>query len=476
MSRELDGELGIDLIILGAGPAGMAAAVAARKLGLSVTVIDEQPTPGGQIWRAVDTIAATPHADILGVEYRKGAAAADAFRASGAVYEAGAQLWQIEPGSTSGFRAFVTRDGKAWTVTARAVLLATGAQERPVPFPGWTLPGVLTVGAAQILLKSARQIPAKPVVIAGCGPLPLLYATQLIAAGGQIAGFLDTSPPGRLGRALPHLTRALAKASDLWKGLGWMQTLRREGVPVIRHVAAIEALGNGRVERVYHRTHGGAEAMIAAETVFVHEGIVPNVHVAMSLGCAMAWKESQDCYVPVLDEFGETSLPGAFIAGDGAGIAGATAAGLRGEIAAIGIAAKLGALDAAEAAAKALPRRRQLERELALRPLLDAMFRPRAQVFAPADDTIVCRCEEVTAGTIRAQVKLGRPGPNQVKAFTRAGMGPCQGRQCGYTVTRVLAAAEGRPAAEVGFYRVRPPLKPVTLGELASLDTQRSLI
>jgi hypothetical protein len=104
-----------------------------------------------------------------------------------------------------------------------------------------------------------------------------------------------------------------------------------------------------------------------------------------------------------------------------------------------------------------------------LRPFLDALFKPRAQIFEPADDTIVCRCEEVTARDIRAMAGVGQPGPNQVKAFTRAGMGPCQGRQCGYTVTRILAAAENRPAAEVGFYRVRPPLKPITLGELASL-------
>jgi hypothetical protein len=119
--------------------------------------------------------------------------------------------------------------------------------------------------------------------------------------------------------------------------------------------------------------------------------------------------------------------------------------------------------------AQARPLRRRLDRELALRPFLDALFKPRSQIFAPSDETIVCRCEEITARDIRAMVAIGQPGPNQVKAFTRAGMGPCQGRQCGYTVTRILAAAEQRSAAEVGFYRVRPPLKPITLGELASL-------
>ncbi len=458
--------MSVDLLIVGAGPAGMAAAVRARTHGLSVTVLDDQPAPGGSIWRAVETVAATARGEFLGDAYRDGKPVADAFRASGASYEAGAQLWQIEPG----FRAFVTRDGKARTLRARAILLATGAQERPVPFPGWTLPGVLTVGAAQILLKTPGQVPAKPVWIAGCGPLPLLYATQLLKAGGRIAGVLDTTPPGNLARALRHLPRALAAAGDLWKGLSWVLALRRAGVPILRPVAEIMALGTDRVEALRYRIAGGAEADVAAEAVLVHEGVVPNLHAALSLGCAMSWNDEQDCYVPVLDGWGETSQANVFIAGDGAGIAGATAAGLRGEIAALGIAVKLGALAAGEAAAAARPLRRRLRRELALRPLLDALFRPRPQVFAPADDTIVCRCEEVTAGQIRAMAQLGRPGPNQVKAFTRAGMGPCQGRQCGYTVTRLLATAEGRPPGEVGFYRARPPLKPVTLGELASLD------
>jgi NADPH-dependent 2,4-dienoyl-CoA reductase/sulfur reductase-like enzyme len=200
--------------------------------------------------------------------------------------------------------------------------------------------------------------------------------------------------------------------------------------------------------------------------------VVPNIHAALALGCAVKWHDDQDCYVPVVDPWGETSQANLFVAGDGAGIAGAVAAHLRGELAALRIAEKLGRATAQAAVGDAAPLRRRLDRELALRPFLDALFKPRPQIFAPADSTIVCRCEEITARDIRAMVEVGQPGPNQVKAFTRAGMGPCQGRQCGYTVTRILAEAEGRPAAEVGFYRVRPPLKPITLGELAALATE----
>jgi NADPH-dependent 2,4-dienoyl-CoA reductase/sulfur reductase-like enzyme len=177
--------------------------------------------------------------------------------------------------------------------------------------------------------------------------------------------------------------------------------------------------------------------------------------------------------VPRLDAWGESSQNNVFIAGDGAGIAGAKAAQLRGELAALRIAVKLARLSEAGAALEARPIRRRLAHELAVRPFLDALYKPRAEIFAPTDETIVCRCEEITARAIRELAGAGQPGPNQIKSFTRAGMGPCQGRLCGYTVTRILAEAQHRPVADVGFFHVRPPLKPVTLGELACLQPRK---
>ena len=458
----------IDLLIVGAGPAGMVAANTVRRFGIDVLVVDEQPAPGGQIWRSVEAVAASTRGAILGEAYRAGKAVADAFRASGARYQGATQLWQIEPG----FRAFVTHDRKARMIEADSVILATGAQERPVPFPGWTLPGVLTVGAAQVLLKSAGQIPGKPVWVAGSGPLPLLYLIQLLRAGGQVAGYLDTTPSGRHWAALPHLPKALRAVEDLVRGLGWKATLKRHGVPVVKHVVDVQANGSQQMQSLRYRTANGQDKTVPAEILLVHEGVVPSIHATLGLGCAVEWRDDQDCFVPVLDQWGETSRPGIYVAGDGAGIAGAKAAQLRGAIAALRIAVRLGRVREQTAVEEAKPLRRRLDRELAMRPFIDAMFKPRLQIFAPSDDTIVCRCEEVTAREIYAMAQVGRPGPNQVKAFTRAGMGPCQGRQCGYTVTRILAAAENRSAAEVGFYRVRPPFKPLTLRELAALDCQ----
>ena len=451
----------VDLLIVGAGPAGLAAAVVARAQGLSVICLDDQPAPGGQIWRGIETVTGLPRAAALGKSYLSGRSIAEAFRGCGATYESGAQLWQLEPG----FTAFVTRAGRAWAIEAKTILLATGAQERPAPFVGWTLPGVMTVGAAQILLKSSGQVPDQPVYIAGTGPLPLLYAKQLLALGGKIAGYLDTTPPGQWRSALKRFRPNVASIPDLMDGLRWMAKLRLARVPMYQGVSGIEASGEGRLQTLVFRTANGAEHRKSALLVLVHEGVVPSVHVALSLNCRMTWIDDQDCYAPVLDEWGETSQPGVFIAGDAAGIGGAKAAVLRGRLAALGIANKLGR----PAAAKADPIRRELRQALALRPFLDEMFRPRSEVFLPKDDVVVCRCEELTAGAIRNVAHIGTPGPNQVKAFTRAGMGPCQGRQCGYTITRLLAQASGRPPDGIGFYRARAPLKPVTISEVASL-------
>lgn len=458
-----------DVLVVGAGPAGMSAAVQARSRGLEVIVLDDQAAPGGQIWRSVESAARRD--DILGPSYVEGRVAAEGFRASGATYLSGAQVWRIEPG----FRVYFSIDRRPQVVEARAVIFATGAQERPVPFPGWTLPGVYTVGAAQILLKNAGQIPSGPVWIAGCGPLPLLYALQLVRAGGKIGGFLDTTQPGQWRAALRHLPHAVPAASELLKGLSWSRALRNSGTPIINGVADIEANGDQSLETIRYRTSRGTTTEVEATTLLVHEGVVPSIHAALSMNCEMRWCDAQDCFVPIVDTWGESSLRNLFVAGDGAGIAGAKAAQLRGVLVGIRVAERAARLSLDEAESCARPLRSRLARELAVRPFLDAYFKPRRQVFEPSDQTVVCRCEEVTAGEIRTLAKVGRPGPNQLKAASRAGMGPCQGRQCGYTITRILAAEQKRSPAQVGFLHIRPPLKPVTLGELAAIDPTATL-
>lgn len=461
-----------DAVVVGAGPAGMSTAISLRAHGLSVLVIDEQPTPGGQIWRAVEAVASTPTGALLGKEYRAGSELVARFRTCGATYEARTQVWQIEPA----WRVFMTCNGQAESVRASHVVLTLGAQERPAPFPGWTLPGVVTVGAAQILLKTSGQIPADPVWIVGSGPLPLLYMAQLVRAGGKIAGWLDTTPSGGWRRALPWTGAALAGFGDIFKGLVWLREIQASGTKRVRGVKEVRALGEHRLQEVEYTQPDGKTVRAPASLLLSHKGVVPSIHMTQALGCTHEWNSQQGCLAPTLDDWGQTDKPGVYVAGDGAGIGGAYAACARGELVALGVAARAGRLSEPEAVTQAAPVRRKLRGLLRLRPMLDALYPPRANIATPTDDTIVCRCEELTAGEIRKAAAIGQPGLNQLKSYTRAGMGPCQGRQCGYTVAHIVAQEQNRKVAELGFYRIRPPLKPVTLAELASLNIEEEKV
>ncbi|MFD2262882.1 FAD-dependent oxidoreductase [Lacibacterium aquatile] len=450
-----------DVVIVGAGPAGMSAAVRLSALGAKVAVVDEQPSPGGQIWRGIERNVNTPVFEALGADYHKGQALAAAFRASGVDYLPGNQVWQIE----EGWSLFLTSEGKARRLTARAILLANGAQERPVPFAGWTLPGVMTVGAAQILLKSGGMLPEGKVWIAGAGPLPLLYATQLLNLGGKIAGYLDTSTRPKLS-ALARLPGAWRDFGGLAKGLRWLRDLRKSGL-MVRDFSDLRAEGDGRLQSLSWQA-GGARKQVDADVLLVHEGIVPRIHETLALGCAHDWNDEQRYFAPKLDRWGETSREGLFVAGDASSIGGWTAATVSGEIAALGIAARLGLTTDSDGLRREARLDERRSRALALRPFLDAAYPPPQRKLE--DDVIVCRCEEVTAGAIRKAARSSPPDPNAIKAATRCGMGPCQGRQCGYSVQSLVAEVHGLPVGDVSFFNIRPPLKPVTLGEIASLN------
>jgi thioredoxin reductase/bacterioferritin-associated ferredoxin len=453
-----------DVAVIGAGSAGLAAATLCARAGLATVLFDEQPAAGGQIYCAV---AASPLAagTILGDDYWSGARLVEACAASGAEHVAGATVWSLSREREIG----ISHAGTARLVRARRVILATGAIERPYPIPGWTLPGVMTAGAAQILLKSAALVPRGRTVLAGSGPLLWLLARQYLAAGAEIAAILDTTPHANWRRALPFAPAFLA-SPYFRKGLALLRTVRRR-MRIVPHVAELAAEGSERLQAVRYRTARGEER-IDADLLLLHRGIVPNVNLAMAAGIAHRWDKAQRCFVPELGADGATSLESIAIAGDGGGIAGAEAAVEQGRLAAIAAIRALKPEAAAGFAEAESAARRALARWRRGRRFLDALYRPDSA--RPPGDTIVCRCEEVTAREIEAAVAQGCAGPNQLKAFTRCGMGPCQGRMCGLTVTELIAAGRGVSPAEVGYYRLRPPVKPVTLGELAGLPASNA--
>ena len=442
-----------DLLIVGAGPAGIAAAVEAADWGLSVLLLDENPAPGGRIWQALETRGAA--------DAEEAAALALIRRLRNSRVEAryGATVWAIE----SDRQVFYSQAGSAHTATPAKILLVTGATERPLPIQGWTLPGVMTIGAAQIALKTGGLVPSGQVWLAGQGPLLLLYATQALKAGGSIAGIVDLSDGFAPFRALSHAS--LSALPDVLKGLEWRRTIAEAGIPWIA-ASDIRAGGTGALAYIETQTEGEWHRQ-PADMLLLHDGVIPSVQITRAVGCAHAWSDPQRCWHPVTDDWCQSSVPDILIAGDGAGIGGAAAASVSGRIAALGVAHALGRVGTTERDLSVTPLRTEQRRHLAVRPLLDTLFAPRPMVLA--DDTVICRCEEVTAGAIRVAAASGCTGMNQLKAYTRCGMGPCQGRTCGPIAIEVLAAATGRPIAAIEPLRTRFPTKPVSVGDLVTL-------
>ena len=345
----------MDLIVIGAGPAGLSAACAARACGLDVTLVDEQAAPGGQLFRNIETPMAQALLDPK--ERSAGLGLVKRFRESGATYYPGTTVWGLEP-----HRVSCTMNGKAEELAASHIIVAPGGMERPVPFPGWTLPGVMGAGGADILLRSGGTLSADknaPVVLAGNGPLLLLLAGHLLEAGVPIAAWLDTGWWSRRIMAGALMPAGVLDMPYVAKGMKMALRVLKGKVPIIRNVTNIRAVGSDHLEKVVYDA-GGKTHEINASTLLRHEGIIPRTHILNSLNAKHAWDGVQRYWHPVVDENGRTSVDGISIAGDGTYVHGGDASMLKGTIAGVAIARRLGVISEAEAAYRSGPSRRRL--------------------------------------------------------------------------------------------------------------------
>jgi thioredoxin reductase/bacterioferritin-associated ferredoxin len=453
-----------DLIVLGAGPAGAAAAIKARGLGLSVAVIDEAPAAGGQVYRAPSPGLTPTKPD---ADRAKGDDLRARLAASGAAIRADHRVWSL----TAGFSVSSVGPDGPLTIEAPSLIVAAGAVERHIPVSGWTLPGVIGLAAATILLKAHGVLPGRRVVIAGSGPLLLLVASKILAAGGEVVAVVDAAPRSAWLSRIPSM---LARPDLMAKGASWALRLLLARVP-IHSASAIRAIHGtdgvtsveiGPVDRDWRPVGGVVARTVEADAVCLGFGLLPSTEVTRLLGAAHLYAAELGGWIPDVDASLQTSVPGLFVAGDGGGVRGADAAPLSGELAAIGVARRLGrGGDLAGQAAAVTARWR---RSGAFGAAMSAVAMPAPGAVAMIDEhATVCRCEGLTRTTLDAAIAAGSKTLADLKAATRCGMGPCGGRVCGEAATMLIAAATGWDRATIGQPSARPPLRPVPMSAIA---------
>jgi NADPH-dependent 2,4-dienoyl-CoA reductase/sulfur reductase-like enzyme len=445
-------------VIVGAGPAGIRAAVTLASAGLSPIVIDEAPASGGQIYRRAPAGFTRSYRAVYGFEAAKARRVHDAFDGIGGDidYRPGTLVWDLRQGAVQ-----CLAGGRSDPVPYRDIILAPGARDRIIPFPGWTLPGVYTLGGAQIALKYQGCAIGARVVFMGTGPLLYLVAYQYAKAGAEVAAVLDTTPFAAKRRALPGLLRGGATFA---KGLWYVAALRARGIAMANAIRPIAAEAkDGAVAAFLYRDASGKERRLGCDAIGFGFGLSSETQLADLAEVPFAWDSVQLQFLPEHDVTGRTPVAGVYLAGDGGGIAGADAAEQGGERAALALLEDRGhSVDKARAAVL----ERALRRVARMRVALEAAFPfPADLAAAISDETILCRCEGVTAGEMREAARaLGADEINRAKAFCRCGMGRCQGRTCGPAAAVVLAAALDAPPERIGRLRGQPPVKPIPMG------------
>ncbi|MCF6326826.1 MAG: FAD-dependent oxidoreductase [Devosiaceae bacterium] len=453
----------VDVLVVGAGPAGLSAAIELSKRGATTMLIDEQAQPGGQIYRGVELCGESDR-KLFGYGYVRGRKIIEDFRQSPIDYKTRTVLVSIE----SNHVADIFENGVLKRVQAGAIIIATGAYERPVPIKGWTLPGVMTIGAAQIAAKQASVIPSGRTVIVGNGALLWLLAWQYRNFGASIDAIIDLGGRKQISKLLRDFW-GFAASSYFLDGAKYY-ALSRVSTRVITARDQVEILGDTRVEGVVVMQKNGKYQKFAADTVLLHDGILPNTNLLGAIGCEMLWSLSQCSWRPKVNIWQETSVSGVFAAGDNAGIDGAIAAEYSGRIAALDALRQLQILTSQERDTLAQPWIRQRSRARWGRNFIDAYFSPSNTVKTASDATIVCRCEAITHESVSAHIQQEPRRLAHLKSMTRCGMGPCQGRMCSPSVAALTAQISDVHPYQVGPPSHRFPVSPLPLAALAKFD------
>ena len=456
-----------EIAVVGAGPAGLSAALAAAEAGAQVTVIDAYHQPGGQYFRQPNVGIQLEQPE---PRQREGYALWQKAAAAGVKFLLQTTVWGAFEGKT--LTLYHEAAKQTSEIQAKAIILATGTYERIAAFPGWTLPGVMTTGAAQTLLKEQGILPGQRIVLAGTGPLQLITAAALLKAGATVAAVLEGNAlTGKIMRYFWQSLRTLpGQRNRLSEGWQSWRALRKANVPYLTGWGVIAAEGKdsvtgARIAKLDHnwRPVSGSERRLSCDTLCINYGFTPAAELSHLLGLRFQWRPEQGGFVPLRDAQMQSSVPGVFVVGDGAGVGGAALAMLEGQIAGQSAAMQV---KRGGAAKKNAPTP-SLRRERKFQQLYGQLFTPGPgldELVAP--DTLICRCEGVTKGQITQAIQDGADTLYAVKGRTRCGMGNCQGRVCGPLAATIVAQETGKSPEEVGQFRARAPLFPLPLSAL----------
>jgi thioredoxin reductase/bacterioferritin-associated ferredoxin len=460
--QTMSGAASFDVVIVGAGPAGLAAARGARLLGAATLVIDEYSRPGGQYHRA-SAMVARKTAGISSAA-REGLEQAESARREGVVFCNGTTVW----GAFSEGLLALDGPGDGEELHARRLVLATGAHDRVMPFPGWTLPGVVTAGCAQALVKAHAVLPGQRVVVAGSGPFLLVVALELARAGAAVEVIEAARPQFRAFVSFCTFPERWTELAVLLANLRRHGVRIRTGRVVVRAEGgrALESVVTQEVDRKGHLVPGSEKVHIV-DALATAYGFRVQSELARLIGCSVRYDEAAGGHCVSVDrDTGRTSLEHVYAAGEITGLAGREVAAAEGTLAGVAAARSLG-FEHPDAD-------RMLESARAKRKRAQAFADLVARTFAPLPtltrlmhaDTIVCRCEAVTRSEIERAIDAGAHTTSAVKRWTRCGMGRCQMRICGWPAAHLLADRLRRSLDEVDNFTVRLPIKPVSLARI----------
>ncbi len=457
-----------DLLVIGGGPGGLTAAAVAAESGADVVVIDERPALGGQFFKQPASAAVLPPSLAGDRQFERGRQLIERARRSGARILNGAEVWGAFAPNEFG----LLKGSSSWIMRPKRTVVATGAYERGLPVPGWTLPGVMTTGAAQTLLRSYGVLAGQRLLVAGNGPLNLQVAFELQRAGAKVAAVAESARPP--GRASPLDSVRLFRSAPrlVLDGLRYLAGLRAAGVPVLyrRVLKAVQSADGGLAATLVRvgDEEGPADRTLEVDAVCVGYGFQPNNEVLRCLGCRHGHDARRGHLVTVRNEHCETTVPGIYAIGDCCGLGGAPAALEEGVIAACAAVRSLG-FDLADGHARAREQavgalRRHRIFQAALWRVFDA---PRYQTELATPETLICRCEGVRLRDLDAAVEDGNATIGMLKRRTRLGMGPCQGRYCAPVAAAMLERLAGTRVDEFSLFAPRVPIKPVSVGDIA---------